>query len=175
MQSQRLIIRTIAVLLLAEAATAQTASPQPVDDGKVLKPDGTPAAGVSVRVEDGIERWKFRGEGIPELPKAVTTTADGGRRRGRETPLMPGSPKFSTPANLLTGIQSALKARHPKKQPNRCAESKAAGTPNDHSLTAAGHRGCNRHVSWPPSLSLGRRRRAHHFPANHQQTHQHKT
>ena len=32
-----------------------------------------------------------------------------------------------------------------------------AMTPN-HALqrTAAGHRGCNRRVSWPPSLSLGR-------------------
>ncbi|MBC8094438.1 MAG: carboxypeptidase regulatory-like domain-containing protein, partial [Akkermansiaceae bacterium] len=45
--------------------------------GKVLKPDGTPAAGVSVRVDDGIERWKFRGEGIPDLPKPVSTAADG--------------------------------------------------------------------------------------------------
>ena len=45
--------------------------------GKVLKPDGAPAAGVLVRVDDGIERWKFRGEGIPDLPQPVTTVADG--------------------------------------------------------------------------------------------------
>ena len=45
--------------------------------GKVLKPDGSPAAGVQVRVDDGAKRWKFRGEGIPDLPKGVTTAADG--------------------------------------------------------------------------------------------------
>ena len=31
----------------------------------------------------------------------------------------------------------------------------ARSNPSWH-LTAAGHRGCNRRVSWPPSLSLGR-------------------
>ena len=45
--------------------------------GKLLKPDGSPAAGVPVRVDDGIERWKFRGEGIPDLPRTVTTADDG--------------------------------------------------------------------------------------------------
>lgn len=30
-----------------------------------------------MRVDDGIERWKFRGEGIPDLPKGVKTAADG--------------------------------------------------------------------------------------------------
>ena len=45
--------------------------------GKVLKPDGSPAADVQVRVDDGIERWKFRGEGIPDLPQGVKTAADG--------------------------------------------------------------------------------------------------
>jgi hypothetical protein len=45
--------------------------------GKVLKPNGLPAAGVQVRVDNGIERWKFRGPEFPDLPKPVTTAADG--------------------------------------------------------------------------------------------------
>ncbi|TXT32555.1 MAG: hypothetical protein FD138_2044, partial [Planctomycetota bacterium] len=45
--------------------------------GKVLKPDGSPAAGVQVRVDDGIKRWKWSGQGFPDLPRPVTTAADG--------------------------------------------------------------------------------------------------
>ncbi len=57
--------------------TVEVKAPGTAIRGKVLRPDGTPAAGVRLRVDDGIKRWKFRGEGIPELPKPVTTAADG--------------------------------------------------------------------------------------------------
>ena len=63
--------------LNVEVVAPDAPAPKPRIHGKVLKPDGSPAADVQVRVDDGIERWKFRGEGIPDLPKGVKTAADG--------------------------------------------------------------------------------------------------
>jgi beta-lactamase regulating signal transducer with metallopeptidase domain len=59
------------------APPAESPAPKPRIRGKVLKSDGSAAVGVEVRVDDGIERWKFRGPAFPDLPRPVKTADDG--------------------------------------------------------------------------------------------------